>query len=241
MVCALPSMRAPGANKNARSITPRTRQSLVIGPRLLFSREPSLDVARDGPELVDGPAATEDFPVDTSGSHYYQARRTDASPLKSSSGTEKFLFYRGVGGFEPPITATVGVDGRIDVRSLTSEPLGDVVFFENAGGIMSYQVRHADGGQVVFDRQAIDGPPSNEETAPPLAELEQILIGRGLYPKEAQAMLNTWRDTWFKEGTRIFYIVPGATIESILPLVINPKPTETVRVFVGRVELVRPL
>jgi hypothetical protein len=81
----------------------------------------------------------------------------------------------------------------------------------------------------------------SEEVAPPLAELERILIARGLYPKEAQAMLNTWRDSWFKEGTRLFYIVPAKMIESILPLDINPKPTGIVRVFVGRVELGRPL
>jgi hypothetical protein len=54
-------------------------------------------------------------------------------------------------------------------------------------------------------------------------------------------MLSTWRDSWFKEGTRLFYIVPTNMIESILPLDINPKPTGIVRVFVGRVELVRPL
>ena len=100
---------------------------------------------------------------------------------------------------------------------MTGEPLGDVVLFENAGGIMSYQIRHADGGQLVFGPRESAGEGS-EEIAPPLAELEQILIARGLYPKEAQAMLNTWRDSWFKEGTRLFYIVPTQMIESILPL-----------------------
>ena len=33
------------------------------------------------------------------------------------------------------------------------------------------------------------------------AELERMLIGAGLFPKEALAMVETWRDSWFEEGT----------------------------------------
>ena len=187
------------------------------------------------------PGATEDaLPEDGSANHYYRARQTDASPLRVGLDSEKFLFYRGLGNFEPPLAATVGADGRVVVRPTRGEPLGDVILFDNAGGMMSYQVRHADGGQLVFGPRESAGEGS-EEIAPPLGELEQILIARGLFPKEARAMLNTWRDSWFKEGTRLFYIVPAKMIESILPLDINPKPTGIVRVFVGRVELVRRL
>jgi hypothetical protein len=202
---------------------------------------PSVDVARDRPELVERPDAPEPenerFPLDGSGSHYYRARETDASPLHSGSEWEKFLFYRGVGGFEPPIAATVRVDGRIVVEATQGGRLGDVILFENAGGTMSYQVRHSDGGQLVFDAPAHDGS-ANEEGAPPLAELERILVAHGLYAKEARAMLSTWRDSWFEEGTRLFYVVPDKTIDSILPLEISPEPTEVARLFVGRIELV---
>ena len=53
-------------------------------------------------------------------------------------------------------------------------------------------------------------------------------------------MLETWRDSWFEEGTRLIYVLPSAAVDAILPLQIEPAPSETVRVFVGRIELVTP-
>jgi hypothetical protein len=190
------------------------------------------------PDSTDG--AKEGFPVDGSGSHYYRARETDASPLRVGSGSEKFLFYRGVGGFEPPISATVGADGRVVVQGLGGEAPGEVILFDNAAGMISYQVRQADGGQVVFDPPPDDHTAGEEEVAPPLAQLERMLVAHGLYPKEALAMIRTWRDAWFEEGTRLFYVVPEKMIDAILPLEIDPRPAQVARVFVGRVELVTP-
>jgi hypothetical protein len=71
-------------------------------------------------------------------------------------------------------------------------------------------------------------------------ELEQLLVGEGLYEKEAAAMVETWSDSWFEEGTRLFYLLPQQTVESILPLEIRPAPLNVVRVFVARIELVTP-
>lgn len=53
-------------------------------------------------------------------------------------------------------------------------------------------------------------------------------------------MVDTWRDSWFEEGTRLFYIVPPAMVDTILPLTIEPKPAQVARVFVGRVEVFTP-
>jgi hypothetical protein len=53
-------------------------------------------------------------------------------------------------------------------------------------------------------------------------------------------MIETWRDSWFEEGTRLFYIVPPAMVNTILPLTIEPKPAQVARVFVGRVEIFTP-
>ena len=53
-------------------------------------------------------------------------------------------------------------------------------------------------------------------------------------------MLETWRDSWFEEGSRLIYIVPARLIDAILPLQVEPAPAETVRVFVGRIELITP-
>jgi hypothetical protein len=35
-------------------------------------------------------------------------------------------------------------------------------------------------------------------------------MAQGLFPKEAHAMVDTWRDSWFEEGTRAFYILPAS-------------------------------
>jgi hypothetical protein len=53
-------------------------------------------------------------------------------------------------------------------------------------------------------------------------------------------MLNTWRDSWFEEGLRVFYVLPRETVDAILPITIEPKPKELVRVLVGRAELITP-
>ena len=53
-------------------------------------------------------------------------------------------------------------------------------------------------------------------------------------------MIETWRNSWFEEGSRLLYIVPPAFVNEVLPLSIKPVPTQTVRVFVGRLEIVTP-
>jgi len=181
------------------------------------------------------PGAGDDFPREKGSSHYYAARETDASPIASGSAREKFLFYRGVGQFAPPIAAKIEADGRIAVRGSDDGALGDIVRFERRGEEVAYEIRHIDGSAATFGAQAPYG------TSPALqAELEQMLIAAGLYAREAQAMVRTWRDSWFEEGSRIFYIVPKRFVDSALPLRIDPMPLQVSRAFVGRVELITP-
>ena len=69
-------------------------------------------------------------------------------------------------------------------------------------------------------------------------DLEEILIEQGLYADEARAMVKTWNDSWFEEGSRLIYVVPRRFVDQILPLAIKPAPNQLVRVFVGRLEIV---
>ncbi|MGH9648505.1 MAG: hypothetical protein ACRD4E_17005, partial [Bryobacteraceae bacterium] len=71
-------------------------------------------------------------------------------------------------------------------------------------------------------------------------DLASELSGFGLYKKEAEAMVETWRDSWFEEGTRVLYVYPRNQVDTVLPLSIDPKPVATERVFVGRVEMLAP-
>jgi hypothetical protein len=181
------------------------------------------------------PGAATAFPVERGSSHYYKARETDAAPVRLGPQQEKFLFYRGVGGFQPPLSATVTADGTIVVTHAGGEPVGDVILFENHGGTTSYQVRHASTDRTTFDPLPLD-----DESGPPLRELEALLVSHGLYPREARAMVETWRDSWFEEGTRLLYLVDPKAIAAVVPLEISPVPAHVERVFVGRMEVVTP-
>ena len=181
------------------------------------------------------PRGRTDFPTNRGASHYYAARETDASPIQVGAEREKFLFYRGVASFTPPVAARVSGNGSIVVTSVGDDALGDVILFENRAGRISYEVRRGATVEATFPAGVPEG------TIEPLfAELRAILIANELYPKEADAMIATWRDSWFEEGTRVLYVVPPAVVDAILPLDIDPRPRDVARVFVGRVEIVTP-
>jgi len=181
------------------------------------------------------PGATDPFPREQGGSHYYAARETSADPIRVGEQPEKFLFYRGVGRFQPSISAIAQEDGGVEVRSRRDLPLGDVILFENRRGTMTFSRHSLAGSSARLPRPEID-----DESGAPLAELEQILVAQGLYEPEARAMVNTWKDSWFEEGSRLLYIVSPVDVNGILPLKLSPRPSAITRVFVGRMELVTP-
>jgi hypothetical protein len=183
------------------------------------------------------PNTTPALPIETGPNRYYAARETDAAPLAVGDQHEKFLFYRGVGRFAVPISVRISPDGKIAVavENSGSQPVPTVILFENHGGRMGYRNPGAVTGAVTLDA------PSLDSSLPVLRqELESALVSQGLFPKEARAMLETWRDSWFEEGSRLIYILPTAAVDEILPLQVDPAPAQTVRVFVGRIELVTP-
>jgi hypothetical protein len=125
-------------------------------------------------------------------------------------------------------------DGGVVVKAAKGQPVSDVVLFENKAGKMGYRARSLAGQSTTLAPPAAGQKPSVQ------SELVRTLVRHGLYQKEAEAMVETWRDSWFEEGTRLFYIVPHASIDAILPLDITPKPSAVARVFVGRIELIAP-
>jgi hypothetical protein len=173
------------------------------------------------------------YPQGSRPSHYYAARSTDANPVRVDSSYEKFLFYRGVGNFPVPLNVTVTPNGQIAIKHLAGKP--SVILFESRGGKMGYTVVDTSKNEVVLDTPRLTA--NFDELR---VKLERDLVAQGLYEKEASAMVETWRDSWFEEGTRVFYIVPSAMVDTILPLTIEPKPNQTARVFVGRVEVLSP-
>jgi hypothetical protein len=180
------------------------------------------------------PGASANFPMESGASHYYAARQTDATPLQTGSQAEKFLFYRGVGRFAPPLSARLRND-QLELGTRGGESVGHVVLFENYGGSIRFGMGHGAGSTYTLPL-----PSGRGELNVLHHHLERILAGEGLYPREAAAMVETWRDSWFEEGTRLFYIANRKSIDEILPLDIAPAPTAVERVFVGRIELLTP-
>jgi hypothetical protein len=188
--------------------------------------------------FVAQPGATENFPVDKSRSHYYPARETDAAPLsfgdEQKVEQEKFLFYRGFGNFDLPLSVRLK-DDQVIVRSAWPYVIAKIILFENREGGSGWRIHGPLAGEATIARPALDQP-----VEPLLRELEKTLVGEGLYEKEAAAMVKTWRDSWFEEGLRVFYILPRRATDSILPITIKPQPSELARVFVGRAEIITP-
>lgn len=183
------------------------------------------------------PGARVNLPNDGRDNHYYPARETDAAPLMARNDAqtehEKFLFYRGVGNFNLPLSVRVQRDKLLVKNS--DAGITRAVLFESRGGKKGYLIRDVPQGETTLDRPALDNKIDNLR-----AEMKAMLISHGLYAKEADAMLNTWRDSWFEEGLRVFYILPRKTTDAILPMTIAPQPSELVRVLVGRTEIITP-
>jgi hypothetical protein len=185
------------------------------------------------------PQGFRDFPSDHSDNHYFAARNTSSTPLviETPPGPqrEKFLFYRGVSAFSVPINATVAPDSTIHLQNQFSEEIPAAILFERRGTQLGYRMLGPLRDQAAY------APPELSASLDSLStDLEGILISQGLFPDEAHAMLETWENSWFEEGSRLIYIVPRRFVDSVLPLRITPAPAATTRVFVGRLELITP-
>ncbi len=181
---------------------------------------------------------------DKSGSHYFSARETDASFLQMESlvstnpapELEKFIFYRGAGSFATPLqiktSGSKSSDGgfAVTISNTGKQPLEHMFLLgmeKRSGKFIS--VKRLEGGQqrtVEFERSSGLSPVGS--VSEKLAEaMKQSLVSAGLYPREAAAMVKTWRDSWFEEdGFRVLYVLPRAWTDRTLPLKLEPAPRD---------------
>ncbi len=181
------------------------------------------------------PAANPQLAVSRGQSHYFAARQTDAAPVRVGEQWETLLFYRGVGEFAVPLRPVVTSQGQVNITNVGLEAIPLAILFENRGGKFGYRAITG------LRTEAQLGFPDLTGSAADLRlRLENYLVEFGLYRKEAAAMVETWRDSWFEEGMRLFYIVPRAMVDRVLPLDVRPSPSAVSRVFVGRIEILSP-
>jgi hypothetical protein len=200
------------------------------------------------------------LPTDKSGGHYFAARKTGADVVqttfmeqgKTVAETDKFIFYRGAGSFKTPLHVSVDRKNSVVVKNTGSEKLSGLFLIsihktnnETYGAVTSaknlageYSLEWPMFGRLAHNWKSY---PLAEFQAAIIAQMEAALISEGLFPDEAKAMVNTWKDSWFtEEGERVLYILPRAWTDETLPMTLNPKPELLVRVMVGRAEIIMP-
>ena len=195
-----------------------------------------------------------DLPTDSVGNHYFAARETDSAFVqvesldKASPGPEheRFLFYRGVANFKAPlqVTVTSGSGSDIDLRNTGPGELRHlfVLAVRRGQGKFIYEDRVPQGEHVNVELKPGKDLLALKELTTRISErMRESLTAEGLFEREAAAMVKTWRQSWFEEdGVRVFYVLPRPWTDGILPLTLDPKPRELVRVMVGRAEIITP-
>lgn len=192
-------------------------------------------------------------------------RAVDSARVKTGRGeTEQFLFYRGVAHagaglnisrnktgdsleirmWRAMVASNGGADADafrvpaawlVDVRpdgTCAFRSLGEMRYAKQPMGQYDPSVTTP----ATFDAKQYSG----ENMAKLRGKMYDALVKAGLFPDEAEALLNTWEVSYFKSpGLRFFYLLPRAETDERLPLQISV-PANVTRVVVGRIELVTP-
>jgi hypothetical protein len=188
------------------------------------------------------------LPTDKSGSHYFAARATDSGYVRAGAADqadtqhEKFLFYRGVGNFTVPLLVNAKSERQLTLNNMSPERLTHlfVLNVHDQKGSLLQLDRLAPGEKrdARLDSAAV---PKDELMKQIGQAMTEALVSEGLYPREAAAMVDTWKDSWFAEdGVRVLYVLPRSWTDARLPLTLTPAPRELVRVMVGRSEVLAP-
>jgi hypothetical protein len=169
--------------------------------------------------------------------------------------SERFLFYRGVANRPVPLRVSEDQAAReFSIRGQCADVLQAGQSMQISGvwlvhilkdGRVAY--RTLDPITVSSDTTTVlartrSGFAENEYSTGRLDELRtkvhQALVADGLNADEATAMLETWRRAYFQSpGLRLFFLVPQAWTDAVLPLKIS-RPAQVRRVMMGRIELI---
>ncbi|MEE8143536.1 MAG: hypothetical protein V3T77_10590 [Planctomycetota bacterium] len=165
-------------------------------------------------------------------------------PRLGPTESERFIFYRGLGQFDLPVTAKTAPGGEITIENGTAQELRHlfVLHVHDHHGAFSYVPSIAAGASQTLKCPASKDDPDIAIMVRALRrELAAKLVIEGLTPDEAEAMTRTWERSYFHtEGLRVLYVVPRAIVDRILPIAFDPPPEKLVRVMVGRLECITP-
>ncbi len=151
---------------------------------------------------------------------------------------EKFLFYRGIGNFEPPVHINYSKRTVLEISNTYHEQIPYLMVYEKTTSGNSY-VWHT-GALNANEKTSVwlTDPMNSEEK---IDELIDQLVNNGLYRDEAEAMIETWKKSYFDQpGMKVFWILPRSYTDEILPIQVSPPPKNLERVMIGRSEILTP-
>lgn len=160
---------------------------------------------------------------------------------------ERFIFYRGLGRARLPLTLTAANNGTLAFSgSAVADPVRHLFVLRvgNGRGVYRYLPALAPGqsiGDVLPSLDSADALPLAAFSRKLGDDLAARLVEAGLYPQEARAMVNTWRQSYFHTGgVRVLFVLPQTWTDRFIPISVRPAPRSLVRVMVGRLEMLTP-
>ncbi len=174
-------------------------------------------------------------------------RQPDSALVSTKDGeTEKYLFYRGLGRLDPPVRFAA-TDSALNVVNCGAETLQHLLVFDLNERHEARWSRPAAVPAIMHTGRnsellPLDAQPYRAGWQKPLYEdAAAMLTTAGLTRQEADGMLQTWWSSYFdKPGVRVFWVVPASYVNEVLPLKVTPTPRESVRVILGRTEILTP-
>ncbi len=179
-------------------------------------------------------------------------RQPDSALVTTANGeAEKYLFYRGLGRLDPPVRFST-TDSALHVVNASPDPVRQWLVFDlndsrQARWLTPPPIEPAADPAATAAKSAAEPIPlqAHEYKAdwrkPLYEDAARLLTDAGLTRAEADGMLQTWWASYFeKPGLRVFWVVPSSYVDRVLPLTVTPAPRESVRVIVGRTELMTP-
>jgi FG-GAP-like repeat len=234
-------------------------QAQIVGPQ--FSQAKSPVGLRDGrirwcaeivPATSSAPSPALPLPQTASDALWNYSRDVDAAFVRTTDFTtgverreyERFLFYRGLGEAPLPLRMTADAGGTLEAEAGAHKGVQRlfVIRVENGKGVYAYRPTLGAGERATGVIPSMENAKPIEEFTRALSDdLAARLVESGLYPKEARAMVNTWRTSYFHtEGVRALFVMPQTWTDAFIPLEVTPRPKSIVRVMVGRIELLSP-
>jgi len=227
-------------------------QATFVGPN--FVQTGSLANARNGRigwtvDVVPPSEPHAEPPATAEDALWNYTRHVDAAFVRpvnqdDAGESERFIFYRGLGDARLPLNISATGGGRLTCGGDLSEGLRHIYVLrvEHGQGVYRYLPSLGCGQRIDDLVPAMNGGQTVSRFAVTLADdLAKRLVESGLYEKEARAMVNTWRTSYFtSDGVRVLFVLPQSWTDRFIPMTVRPTPDEIVRVMVGRIELLTP-